>query len=116
MRNKYCNFHRVLADNSCGLETSESFSCSSYLGVTKQLQRSSHVLYSDNEAYRHNIRQREGQTGQSLLSDTPTILLVVPSGGYASMTSTFNSNCVHRQSIVSMTKKPDSREPCHGEL
>jgi len=38
MINKYCNFHRVLVDNACGIETSESFSCSSYREGTKQLQ------------------------------------------------------------------------------
>ena len=38
MKNKYCNFHRVLVDNTCGLETSETFSCSSYHEGAKQLQ------------------------------------------------------------------------------
>lgn len=45
-----------------------------------------------------------------------TVLLVVPSGGCASVTSIFNANCVHRQSIVGITKKPDTGEPCHREL
>jgi len=38
MRNKYCNFHRGLLDNACGLETSDTFSCSPYHEGAKQLQ------------------------------------------------------------------------------
>jgi hypothetical protein len=37
-RNMYCNFHRGLVDKACGLETYETFSCSSYHEGTKQLQ------------------------------------------------------------------------------
>jgi hypothetical protein len=38
VKNKYCNFHCGLVDNTWGLETSETFSCSSYHERAKQLQ------------------------------------------------------------------------------
>ena len=59
-------------------------------------------------------KQNEKET--KFVKSPRIVLLVAPSGGCAPVTSIINANCVHRQSIVSTTKKPDSKEPCHGEL
>jgi hypothetical protein len=66
----------------------------------------------DNEAYRHNNQQGESQTKQTLLT-----------APHNPLTCSIRLMCVcdehiqyESQSTVSVTKKPDSKELCHGDV
>src|SRR5215469_7877802 len=106
------NNNRGLMDNAYGEQTSDAFSCSSYHEGATQPQEAA-TCPTPIMKLTGVIIGKENDKKKPSLSDIPKIFLFVPSGGCASMTSTLNSNCVHLKSIVSITKKPDSMEPCH---